>query len=110
MGGIDALHHPDARRRERDLYDSHHHRSETGGTLAVITGTGAGNAGDIFTIAGVFRVHPETKVNSGVLQQFVLTGSLRRRRRQHEHQPAINAVSAARSKTWSCPAQTPRRR
>jgi len=49
--------------------------SQTGSTLAVITGTGAGNAGDVFTIAGVYRVHPETKVNSGVLQQFVLTAA-----------------------------------
>ena len=49
--------------------------SQTGATLAVITGTGAGNAGDVFTIAGVNRVHPETKVNTGVLQQFVLTAA-----------------------------------
>jgi len=49
--------------------------SQTGSTLAVITGTGAGNAGDVFTIAGVFRVHPETKVNTGVLQQFTLTAA-----------------------------------
>ena len=49
--------------------------SQTGSTLAVITGTGAGNAGDVFTITGVYRVHPETKVNSGVLQQFTLTSA-----------------------------------
>jgi hypothetical protein len=49
--------------------------SQTGSTLAVITGTGAGNAGDVFTITGVYRVHPETKVNTGVLQQFVLTAA-----------------------------------
>ena len=49
--------------------------AQTGSTLAVTTGTGAGNAGDVFTIAGVFRVHPETKVSSGVLQQFVLTAA-----------------------------------
>lgn len=49
--------------------------SQTGGTLQVITGTGAGNAGDVFTITGVYRVHPETKVNTGVLQQFVLTSA-----------------------------------
>ena len=55
----------------------------TGNTLAVVTGTGAGNAGDVFTIAGVYRVHPETKISSGILQQFVLTCGLRRRRRQH---------------------------
>lgn len=30
-------------------------------------------AGDIFTIAGVFRVHPETKLSTGVLHQFVVT-------------------------------------
>jgi hypothetical protein len=49
--------------------------SQTGSTLAVITGTGAGNAGDVFTITGVYRVHPETKVNTGVLQQFTLTAA-----------------------------------
>jgi hypothetical protein len=49
--------------------------AQTGSTLAVTTGTGAGIAGDVFTIAGVYRVHPETKVNTGVLQQFVLTAA-----------------------------------
>jgi len=48
---------------------------QTGSTLAVTTGTGAGNAGDVFTIQGVTRVHPETKVNTGTLQQFVLTAA-----------------------------------
>jgi hypothetical protein len=48
---------------------------QTGSTLAVTTGAGAGNAGDVFTIAGVYRVHPETKVSSGILQQFVLTAA-----------------------------------
>jgi hypothetical protein len=48
----------------------------TGATTAVVAaGAGAGNAGDIFTIANVFRVHPETKINTGVLQQFVLTAA-----------------------------------
>ena len=64
----------------------------TGATLAVITGTGAGNAGDVFTIAGVFRVHPETKVNSGVLQQFVLTGAYAGGGGNMAIAPAINAV------------------
>lgn len=49
--------------------------SQTGNQLSVTTGTGAGNAGDVFTIAGVYRVHPETKLVSGVLQQFVLTAA-----------------------------------
>jgi hypothetical protein len=48
---------------------------QTGGSLAVNTGTGAGSQGDVFTIAGVFRVHPETKASTGILQQFVLTAA-----------------------------------
>jgi hypothetical protein len=64
----------------------------TGATLAVITGTGAGNAGDVFTIGGVYRVHPETKANSGVLQQFVLTGAYAGGGGNMAIAPAINAV------------------
>jgi hypothetical protein len=41
--------------------------------IAVLTGTGAGVKGDIFTIGNVFEVHAETKANTGRLQQFVLT-------------------------------------
>ena len=33
------------------------------------------NVGDVFTMAGVTRVHPETKANTGVLQQFVVTAA-----------------------------------
>lgn len=48
----------------------------TGATTAVVaTGTGAGLAGDIFTMAAVNRVHPETKQTTNVLQQFVLTAN-----------------------------------
>lgn len=46
--------------------------TQTGSTLAVDTGAGAPNQGDIFTIAGVFSVHPETKISTGILQQFVV--------------------------------------
>jgi hypothetical protein len=45
---------------------------QTGATLTIQAGAGAFNKGDVFTI-GVFRVHPETKVNTGNLQQFVVT-------------------------------------
>jgi hypothetical protein len=45
---------------------------QTGATLTVSTGAGVPNPGDIITIAGVFRVHPETKQATGVLQQFVV--------------------------------------
>ncbi|MFI4965813.1 MAG: P22 phage major capsid protein family protein [Caulobacterales bacterium] len=49
--------------------------SQTGASLTVNTGTGAPAQGDVFTIAGVFRVHPETKQSTGVLQQFVVGAS-----------------------------------
>lgn len=45
---------------------------QTGATLTVSTGAGVPNPGDIITIAGVFRVHPETKQATGALQQFVV--------------------------------------
>lgn len=38
--------------------------------------TGVVKAGDVFTIDGVYRVHPETKASTGVLQQFVVTGDV----------------------------------
>jgi hypothetical protein len=43
--------------------------------IAVTTGTGAANAGDVFTIAGVYSAHPETKVSTGQLQQFVVAAA-----------------------------------
>lgn len=42
-------------------------------TITVATGTGTILKGDVFTVAGVFEVHPETKVSTGRLQQFVAT-------------------------------------
>ena len=42
-------------------------------TVAVGTGTGTLVVGDVFTISGVFSVHPETKVSTGQLQQFTVT-------------------------------------
>ena len=47
--------------------------NQTGSSLVVDTGTGAMNKGDVFTIANVFRVHPETKETTAVEQQFVVT-------------------------------------
>lgn len=49
--------------------------SQTGATLTVDTGTTTFLAGDIITIAGVNSVHPETKVDTGNLQQFVVTAN-----------------------------------
>jgi len=50
--------------------------AQTGTSITIDTGAGTMTAGDIFTIAGVNRVHPETKVDSGQLQQFVVTTAI----------------------------------
>lgn len=42
-------------------------------TTAVPAGAGTFKKGDVFTVAGVYMVHPETKVSTGQLQQFVVT-------------------------------------
>ena len=42
-------------------------------SVTVQTGTTTFKKGDVFTVAGCFRVHPETKVSTAVLQQFVVT-------------------------------------
>lgn len=47
-----------------------------GDSTLAIDGVTAGNTwtkGTVFTIAGVFAVHPETRVSTGKLQQFVVT-------------------------------------
>ncbi len=44
-------------------------------TLSVASFAGSLGIGDIIRIANVFRVHPETKANTGVLQSFVLTAA-----------------------------------
>jgi hypothetical protein len=47
----------------------------TGMNLNVKTGAGTFTAGDIITIAGVYMVHPETKISTGNLQNFVVTAN-----------------------------------
>lgn len=49
--------------------------SQTGSTLTVDGGTTTFLVGDVITIAGVYRVHPETKASTGELQQFVITAN-----------------------------------
>ena len=50
--------------------------SQTGATLTVDTGAGTFKKGDIIFITGVNRVHPETKADTGKLQQFVVTADV----------------------------------
>lgn len=49
--------------------------TQSGASITVDTGTTTFLIGDVITFAGVFRVHPETKVSTGVLQQFVITAN-----------------------------------
>jgi len=44
-------------------------------TITVSGGSGALNVGDVFTIVGVNAVHPESKADTGNLQQFVVTAA-----------------------------------
>lgn len=46
---------------------------QTGSTVTVAVGATTFKKGDVVTFAGCNRVHPETKVDTGVLQQFVIT-------------------------------------
>lgn len=50
--------------------------AQTGTSLTIDTGAGTWTDGDIFTVAGVNRVHPETKADTGVLQQFTVDGAV----------------------------------
>lgn len=43
--------------------------------ITVATGAGTLIKGEVFTIAGVYRVHPETKVITSTLQQFAVTSA-----------------------------------
>jgi hypothetical protein len=42
-------------------------------SITVATGTGTLKKGDVITIANVNRVHPESKADSGIARQFVVT-------------------------------------
>ena len=47
----------------------------TEGATSLTANSGSGNVavGDVFTIAGVYKVNPQSKVSTGQLQQFVVT-------------------------------------
>ena len=53
--------------------------STEGGTSIVIDGLGAAGtvkAGEVFTVAGVYAVNPQTRESTGSLQQFVVTADV----------------------------------
>lgn len=49
--------------------------NQTGDTITIGTGTGLIDVGSIITFAGCNRVHPETKVDTGILQQFTVVST-----------------------------------
>ncbi|WP_299077173.1 P22 phage major capsid protein family protein [uncultured Paraglaciecola sp.] len=68
--------------------------AQTGSTLTIDTGTGTWKKGDVFTIAGVNRVKPETKEDTGNLQQFVVTADAAASATSLSFSPAIVATGA----------------
>lgn len=77
--------------------------SQTGSTLTVDGGTTQLLTGDVITLAGVYRVHPETKVSTGELQQFVVTADSGTSATSLSVSPAI-VVTGARQNVLSSPA------
>lgn len=77
--------------------------SQTGSTLTVDGGTTTLLKGDIITLAGVYRVHPETKVSTGQLQQFVVTADSGTNATSLAISPAIT-TSGARQNVSNSPA------
>lgn len=75
--------------------------SQTGATLTVDTGTTTFLEGDIITIAGVNRVHPETKVDTGELQTFVVTADSGASATSLAISPSITTSTGAQNVTGS---------
>ena len=73
--------------------------AESGATLTVDTGATTFLVGDIITIAGVNRVHPETKVDTGSLQQFVVTANSGASATSLAISPALTATGASQNVT-----------
>lgn len=67
--------------------------------LPVDTGTGTLTVGDVFTIAGVNRVHPETKDDTGVLQTFVVTSAYAGGAGNIAFSPALQSTGASQNIT-----------
>lgn len=73
--------------------------NQTGSSLTIDTGTGTLLAGDVITVAGVNRVHPETKQDTGELQQFVVTADTGTSATSVSISPAIVASGAKQNVT-----------
>jgi hypothetical protein len=96
------------------------HTTAEYGTLPTVTGVGAGgtsinvsettaplNAGDIFTIAGVFAVNRVTKQSQTYLMQFVITAAVPTGSTSIPIYPALIAPSGANPVQFQTVAQSP---
>lgn len=102
MGGLDffeSTHLVDQARGAGASYQTNAATAQTGSTLVVDTGTGLIDVGSIITIAGVNRVHPETKVDTGELMQFVVTATNATTATSISISPAIIASGATQNVT-----------
>ena len=68
--------------------------TQSGAAIVVDTGTTTFLVGDVITFAGVNRVHPETKADTGALQQFVITANSGSSATSLAISPAIVATGA----------------
>ncbi len=79
--------------------------TESGSEITIQTGATTFAVGDVVTFAGCNRVHPETKVDTGVLQQFVVTEAYAGGGGDLKISPAI-VVSGARQNVSGYPTNT----
>lgn len=78
--------------------------NQTGSTINITAGTPflkTLHKGDIITLPGVNRVHPETKADTGVAQQFVVTADVATAGTSVSISPAIVISGAAQNVTGS---------
>lgn len=75
MSSTHVMDHTTGTAAEGDSLYNVNGATEDGATITVDTGTTTFLIGDVITIAGCNRVHPETKVDTGELQQFVITAN-----------------------------------
>tara|TARA_B100000700_G_scaffold311784_2_gene394503 strand:+ start:6241 stop:7452 length:1212 start_codon:yes stop_codon:yes gene_type:complete len=75
--------------------------SQTGATLTVDTGAGTWKKGDILSITGVNRVHPETKADTGELMKFVVTADAGASATSLSISPSITVSGASQNVTGS---------
>ena len=76
--------------------------TESGSTITVNTGSTTFKKGDVITIAGCNAVHPETKVDLGYLQNFVITADAGANATSLSISPAI-VVSGAKQNVTGYP-------